>query len=446
MYRPTIFAQGILLFAFGLIFFIINLFIAWQINHNCTLSESEDNLIRLLLTIMNVLSAILMFFGFIGILSLKYPIINEYYGFMWFYKYGNFFPAIGFLVCSSYLLSIVNNNLRCTDSDANSSIQHLCVGILVMSILYFITSCILFYYLHKDTDEEVKQKAEEVFKQVSLYSENDIDIKLVNTYKSNKKDLEKASSLVDPNIDIKYNEKIMLLDKYINIAKLRDDSKKLYKSIQGSKLDYQISKINETVCTNKSLDEDQKVEMLKELNKLNSKLPKECENAPDEFKTTKSKTKAEELEEQIKLTELSQKLEKLKTPTPISDNFEKLMKPTSEIERANQRYQLAEIEAKRAEIESKRADFEAKKAISEATAAKKFEEARLAKQGEEKRAEIIRVAEEAKAKQAKAEAKARIPNEGDVIKRRGSFLDRVEDKAKVKTELSDNPPPLEKGD
>jgi hypothetical protein len=182
-----------------------------------------------------------------------------------------------------------------------------------MSILYFITSCILFYYLHKDTDEEVKQKAEEVFKQVSLYSENDIDIKLVNTYKSNKKDLEKASSLVDPNIDIKYNEKIMLLDKYINIAKLRDDSKKLYKSIQGSKLDYQISKINETVCTNKSLDEDQKVEMLKELNKLNSKLPKECQNAPDEFKTTKSKTKAEELQEQIDLTVLSQKLEKLKT-------------------------------------------------------------------------------------------------------------------------------------
>ena len=313
MYRPTIFAQGILLFAFGLIFFIINLFIAWQINHNCTLSESEDNLTRLLLTIMNVLSAILMFFGFIGILSIKFPIINEYYGFMWFYKYGNFFPAIGFLVCSSYLLSIVNNNLICTDSDANSSIQHLSVGILVMSIIYFITSCILFYYLHKDTDEEVKQKAEEVFKQVSLYSENDIDIKLVNTYKSNKKDLEKASSLVDPNIDIKYNEKIMLLDKYINIAKLRDDSKKLYKSIQGSKLDYQISKINETVCTNKSLDEDQKVEMLKELNKLNSKLPKECENAPDQFKTTKSKTKAEELDEQIKITELSQKLEKLKT-------------------------------------------------------------------------------------------------------------------------------------
>ena len=313
MYRPTIFAQGILLFAFGLIFFIINLFIAWQINHNCTLSESEDNLTRLLLTIMNVLSAILMFFGFIGILSIKFPIINEYYGFMWFYKYGNFFPAIGFLVCSSYLLSIVNNNLICTDSDANSSIQHLSVGILVMSIIYFITSCILFYYLHKDTDEEVKQKAEEVFKQVSLYSENDIDIKLVNTYKSNKKDLEKASSLVDPNIDIKYNEKIMLLDKYINIAKLRDDSKKLYKSIQGSKLDYQISKINETVCTNKSLDEDQKVEMLKELNKLNSKLPKECENAPDQFKTTKSKTKAEELEEEINLTVLSQKLEKLKT-------------------------------------------------------------------------------------------------------------------------------------
>jgi len=262
---------------------------------------------------MNVLSAILMFFGFIGILSIKFPIINEYYGFMWFYKYGNFFPAIGFLVCSSYLLSIVNNNLICTDSDANSSIQHLSVGILVMSIIYFITSCILFYYLHKDTDEEVKQKAEEVFKQVSLYSENDIDIKLVNTYKSNKKDLEKASSLVDPNIDIKYNEKIMLLDKYINIAKLRDDSKKLYKSIQGSKLDYQISKINETVCTNKSLDEDQKVEMLKELNKLNSKLPKECENAPDQFKTTKSKTKAEELEEEINLTVLSQKLEKLKT-------------------------------------------------------------------------------------------------------------------------------------
>jgi len=397
--RPTIFAQGILLFTFGLIFFIINLFIAWQINHNCTLSESEDNLTRLLLTIMNVLSAILMFFGFIAILSLKFPIINEYYGFMWFYKYGNFFPAIGFLVCSSYLLSIVNNNLRCTDSDANSSIQHLCVGILVMSILYFITSCILFYYLHKDTDEEVMKKAEEVFKQVSLYSENDIDIKLVNTYKSNKKDLEKASSLVDPNIDIKYNEKIMLLDKYINIAKLRDDSKKLYKSIQGSKLDYQISKINETVCTNKSLDEDQKVEMLKELNKLNSKLPKECENAPDEFKTTKSKTKAEELEEQIKLTELSQKLEKLKTP--ISDNFEKLIKPTSDIDRAKQKLELAEIEAKTAETEAKRA-------ISEATAAKKFEEARLVKQGEEKRAEAKKTkaeeAKKAKAEEAKAKA------------------------------------------
>jgi hypothetical protein len=316
--RPTIFAQGILLFTFGLIFFIINLFIAWQINHNCTLSESEDNLTRLLLTIMNVLSAILMFFGFIAILSLKFPIINEYYGFMWFYKYGNFFPAIGFLVCSSYLLSIVNNNLRCTDSDANSSIQHLCVGILVMSILYFITSCILFYYLHKDTDDEVKQKAEEVFKQVSLYSENDIDIKLVNTYKSNKKDLEKASSLVDPNIDIKYNEKIMLLDKYINIAKLRDDSKKLYKSIQGSKLDYQISKINETVCTNKSLDEDQKVEMLKELNKLNSKLPKECENAPDEFKTKSKadeiKSEKEALTEQLALEKLKKDLEDLRNP------------------------------------------------------------------------------------------------------------------------------------
>ena len=350
--RPTIFAQGILLFTFGLIFFIINLFIAWQINHNCTLSESEDNLTRLLLTIMNVLSAILMFFGFIAILSLKFPIINEYYGFMWFYKYGNFFPAIGFLVCSSYLLSIVNNNLRCTDSDANSSIQHLCVGILVMSILYFITSCILFYYLHKDTDDEVKQKAEEVFKQVSLYSENDIDIKLVNTYKSNKKDLEKASSLVDPNIDIKYNEKIMLLDKYINIAKLRDDSKKLYKSIQGSKLDYQISKINETVCTNKSLDEDQKVEMLKELNKLNSKLPKECENAP--VKEELKKSAVEIAKESLELAKVESEKAKVvaemksqrdKAENPISDNFENLIKPSSEIDRAKQKLELAKIES-----------------------------------------------------------------------------------------------------
>lgn len=309
--------QGFLLFLFGLIYLIINIFIAFELNENCTLLDSEDNIIRQLLTITNVLSGILMFFGLIGMLSHKYPKISEYFGFMWFYKYGNFFPTIGFLVCSSYLLSIVNN-LNCKDDKANSYIQKLSIGTLVMSIIYFIISCLLFYYLHKDTDEEIMKKAEDAFSEASKYSENNIDIKLNDTYKSNIKDLENSLSLVDRNTDIKYSEKITLLNKYIKIAKLRDDAKKIYRSIQGKTLDYQVSEINNLVCDSKDLDEDAKAEMIKELNNLNKKLPTECKNAPPEYrKTSKAaelKLNSDAVKEEIELEKARIELQKLRNP------------------------------------------------------------------------------------------------------------------------------------
>ena len=317
MFTPSIKYQGFLLFLFGLIYLIINIFIAVEINDNCTLADSEDNLIRHLLTITNVLSSILIFFGFIGMLSHKYPKITEYFGFMWFYKYGNFFPTIGFLVCSSYLLSIVNN-LNCTDDKANSYIQKLSIGTLVMSIIYFIISCFLFYYLHQDTDEDIKAKAEKTFSEVSKYSENNIDIKLNDTYESSIKDLEKSLSLVDRDTDIKYSEKITLLNKYIKIAKLRDDAKQIYKKIQGKTLDYQVTEINTLVCNNKNIPEDEKAEMIKELNNLNKKLPTECKNAPPEYsaktEAAKVKEQADAAKEELELEKARQALKALRNP------------------------------------------------------------------------------------------------------------------------------------
>ena len=187
-----------------------------------------------------------------------------------------------------------------------------------MSIIYFIISCFLFYYLHKETDEDIISKAEKTFSEVSKYSENNIDIKLNDTYKSSIKDLEKSLSLVDRDIDIKYSEKITLLNKYIKIAKLRDDAKQIYKNIQGKTLDYQVTEINSSVCNNKNLPEDEKAEMIKELNNLNKKLQTECKNAPPEYRKT---TEAEEIKrqtdavkEQIELQKAREALEALRNP------------------------------------------------------------------------------------------------------------------------------------
>jgi hypothetical protein len=125
--------QGLLLFLFGLIFLIINIFIGVELSDSCNLSDSQNKLTQHLLTIMNVMCVILMFIAICIGLSFKYKhFLKNYFNLtndslLWFYRYGNFFPAILFLVCSSYLLSIVNN-LNCTDSDANSSIQKLCIG------------------------------------------------------------------------------------------------------------------------------------------------------------------------------------------------------------------------------------------------------------------------------------------------------------------------------
>jgi len=340
--------QGLLLFLFGLIFIIINILIAWQLSDSCNLSDSENKLTQHLLTIMNVLCGILMFIGiFIG-LSFKYKhFLKDYFNLtddslMWFYKYGNFFPAILFLVCSSYLLSIVNK-LNCTDIDANSSIQQLCIGILVMSIIYFITACILFYNFHSETYEQIIEKADLVSKEVAGYTEESIkDIKLTDVYKSNIEDLNKALELVDINTNIDYNQKIQKLNKYINIAENRNYAKNIYKNIQGTKLENQLAQINQIVCNSTTHNEEEKVEMLKELNRLNSKLPKECENAPEEYKT---KTNSDRLKQELEEKQLQKQIKDLSNPITES-------KSKSQLEILTDQIAIKELQKKLKEIDS----------------------------------------------------------------------------------------------
>lgn len=349
--KPQIFLQGLLLFLFGLIFLILNIIIAANINENCLLLPSQENTTKSLLTTMNVLCAFLMIMGLLGIFNFKLKILDDD-SFTWFYKYGSFFPAITFLVCSLYLLSMVNK-FDCNDLDANSTIKNLCYGIVIMSVIYFITTCVLLYNFHSETSEEIIEKADSVSKDVSLYTENDIkDIKLVNRYDYQIKTLEKALQVADIDRDIEYNKNIEKLNKYKDIAIKRHDAKEIYRTIQGKKIDEQLPIINDKICQNKNYNEEQKIEILKELNKLNSKLPKECENAP--VKEELKKSAVELAREKLELTKLEAERAKVetemksqrdKTENPISDNFEKLIKPTSEIDRAKQKLELAKIES-----------------------------------------------------------------------------------------------------
>lgn len=368
--KPSIFAQGLLLFLFGLIFLILNIIIASNIDTYCNLSISRDSSSTRLLGIMNGLCVILMIIGFIGMFSFKLKTYGSFFdlnsdSFTWFYKYLSILIALIFLVCSIYLVSILQY-LNCTDDDASTLIKNLSYGILTMSILYFIVTCVLFYNLHTETNEEIIEKANTVSNIVSSSVDSDIDFRKTDIYNDQIKTLEKALQIADIDSNIKYTDNIEKLNKNIVIAKLRYTSKELYKELQGKKLEDQENIINHKVCDNsREYDEEQKLEILKELNKLNSKLQTTCKNSPP----VQDKTKSPEELEQQEVARLNAQLQRIEAQNKLNQKIQEIEAQRSQqsspslpkqktqhdidLEEAHRQLQLAEINAKIREFDPK---------------------------------------------------------------------------------------------
>jgi hypothetical protein len=306
--KPTIFWQGLLLLLFGLIFLILCVITLASIGQNCPdLEESSSKTSTNLIVAMIVPSLLIIGLGFLGMLNFKHKLLNDD-SFTFFYKYIAIMIGIINLVCSSYLISIINS-FNCTDKNAISIINNSANGMLWMSILYFLVSVYLTYKYNKETDEDIISAAESVSKEVTSYNEDSVkDIRLVERYNDQIEKLEKANALEDLDLDIKidYNHKIDKLRNLIYIANNRNTAKLLYLKIKNMKLEDQVKQINLEVCDAVNYQPKEKVDLLKEMNKLNNKLKQEeCKDTPQEFKT---KTEKDILQEELDKIEIENKI------------------------------------------------------------------------------------------------------------------------------------------
>lgn len=304
--KPSIFWQGLLLLLFGLIFLILCVITLASIGQNCPdLTESTSKTSQNLIIAMIVPSLLIMGLGFLGILNFKHHLLDDD-SFTFFYKYIAIMIGIINLVCSSYLVSIINS-FNCIDENAISTIKNTANGMLWMSILYFPVSVYLTYKYNKETDEDIINAAESTSKEVTSYNEDSVkDIRLVDRYKDQIEKLEKANSLVDLDTQIDYNHKIDKLRNLIYIANNRNTAKELYLKIKNMKLEDQVKQINLEVCDAVDYEPKQKVDLLKEMNKLNNKLKQEeCKDTPQEFKT---KTEKDRLQEELDKLEIQNKI------------------------------------------------------------------------------------------------------------------------------------------
>jgi hypothetical protein len=240
-------------------------------------------------------------------LNFKHKLLDDD-SFTFFYKYIAIMIGIINLVCSSYLISIINS-FNCTDKNAISIINKSANGMLWMSILYFPVSVYLTYKYNKETDEDIISAAESVSKEVTSYNEDSVkDIRLVERYNDQIEKLEKANALEDLDLDIKidYNHKIDKLRNLIYIANSRNTAKLLYLKIKNMKLEDQVKQINLEICDAVNYQPKEKVDLLKEMNKLNNKLKQEeCKDTPQEFKT---KTEKDILQEELDKIEIENKI------------------------------------------------------------------------------------------------------------------------------------------
>ena len=306
--KPTIFWQGLLLLLFGLIFLILCVITLASIGQNCTdLEESSSKTSTNLIVAMIVPSLLIIGLGFLGMLNFKHKLLDDD-SFTFFYKYIAIMIGIINLVCSSYLISIINS-FNCTDKNAISIINKSANGMLWMSILYFPVSVYLTYKYNKETDEDIISAAESVSKEVTSYNEDSVkDIRLVERYNDQIEKLEKANALEDLDLDIKidYNHKIDKLRNLIYIANSRNTAKLLYLKIKNMKLEDQVKQINLEICDAVNYQPKEKVDLLKEMNKLNNKLKQEeCKDTPQEFKT---KTEKDILQEELDKIEIKNKI------------------------------------------------------------------------------------------------------------------------------------------
>lgn len=410
--------QSVLIAVFGFVFMILTAIADDKINSSCEETDQDVNSSDIVTKnkLMYVLfTCSILMFGMGLIIFIYHNNLDKLmYLLDFFYKWGSFIFSIPLLVCSAYLLSMVDR-LKCIDEDARSVIKICCWVMVGMSMIFVLLSIIWFYiYISDIINKGILEEAEQISVEITNYNENNIDYELEGKFEHQIKILNEAVVKVDPNefsTKNKYKSNIIKLTEYHQIAKANKIATELDIHLRSFKADgtlftlqEKLYKIMSQVCNKNTYSDKFKLEIINQLNRVNKSLEltnceelekfkpetgdnsfnildsirrqKQIEEEKKELEAIKSsKTKSpEQLElerlkheaelRQLKMTELRDKQEMDNLDNSSGFIKELTVDPLDKLER---QIKLAKLQREMADADEKRAQAEEKTIRAQAT-------------------------------------------------------------------------------
>ena len=323
--------QSVLIAVFGFVFMILTAIADDKINSSCEETDQDVNSSDIVTKnkLMYVLfTCSILMFGMGLIIFIYHNNLDKLmYLLDFFYKWGSFIFSIPLLVCSAYLLSMVDR-LKCIDEDARSVIKICCWVMVGMSMIFVLLSIIWFYlYISDIINKGILEEAEQISDEITNYNENNIDYELEGKFDHQIKILNEAVTKVDPNefsTKNKYKNNIIKLTEYHQIAKANRIATELDIHLRSFKADgtlftlqEKLYKIMSQVCNKDTYSDELKLEIINQLNRLNKSLKlTNCEEL-EKFKPEtgdKSFDTIESLSRQKEIEQKKQELEAIKSP------------------------------------------------------------------------------------------------------------------------------------
>jgi hypothetical protein len=321
--------QSVLIGVFGFVFMVLTSIVDDKINTACEKTDTDVNSSDIVTknTLMYVLLTVsILMFGMGLIIFIYHRSLDKLlYLLDFFYKWGSFIFSIPLLVCSAYLLSMVDR-LNCIDDEARSIIKQCCWIMVGMSIIFVLLSIAWFYlYVSDIIKEGILKEAEEISEEITIYNRNNIDYELESKFEHQIKILTTAVDKVGDkefSTKNKYKNNIIKLKEYKDIAEANriafeiDNYLKAFKT-DGTRftLEEKQTKIRSLVCNKEEYSDTLKLEIINQLNRVDKSLKlTNCEElekfVPEtgdtSFDTIKSLSRKKEIEEKkqeiIKLT------------------------------------------------------------------------------------------------------------------------------------------------